>query len=279
MTNSSENSFRELAIPHFLEVFQLIDEVVQRHQLPYYLIGANAIALKLLQQGIKPNRGTKDIDFAIMVSSFDEYDSIKKGLMEKGFNKVEFPYTLYHTQYNVAIDLLPFGKIEEQYTEDFHKREVDIVVLGFRETLEEAEEISLTEPLVVKVPPLHGMCILKLIAWSDRPEHRGTDLEDIYHIIHLYFENAYDEILEVHPDLLDREPFDEKMIAARVLGRKIAPILEKSEAVKKRIFNVLDKNIRATDRSRIAEHWARKYDLEVDYALQLLTELRAGIAD
>lgn len=175
MTNSSKSTYRELAIPYFLEVFQLIDEVLHQHQVPYYLIGVNAISLKLLQDGIKPSRGTKDIDFAIMVSSFEVYDSIKNDLIKKGFNAVKAPYTLYHPQYKVAIDLLPFGDIEENDTINFHEREVEMVVLGFKETLEEAETLVLDEPLVVKVPPLHGMCVLKLIAWSDRPEHRGSD--------------------------------------------------------------------------------------------------------
>ena len=294
MTNSLENSYRALAIPYFLEVFQIIEAVMQQHGFPYYLIGVNAISLQLAKDGHRPSRGTKDIDFAIMVPTFEAYENIRQALITKGFNAVQLPYTLYHPEYNVVIDLLPFGEIAENDTINFHEREVDIVVLGFQETLQEAEAIPLTEPLgknslggnplgdtplVVKVPPLHGMCVLKLIAWSDRPEHRGTDLEDIYHIIQLYFEHASDEIYAEHLDLLELEPFDEKRIAARVLGRKIAPVLAKSEKLEKRILSVLEQNMTDTERSKIAEHWARNYHLTIEDALQLLKALREGIAD
>ena len=66
-------SYKELAIPYFKEVFEIIDEVMIKHSIPYYLIGVSAIALELLKKGIKPGRATKDIDFAIMISTFDEY--------------------------------------------------------------------------------------------------------------------------------------------------------------------------------------------------------------
>lgn len=64
----SGQSYKELAIPYFKETFDCIDEVMQALGIRYYLIGASAISLHLLEKGIQPGRGTKDIDFAIMVS-------------------------------------------------------------------------------------------------------------------------------------------------------------------------------------------------------------------
>jgi hypothetical protein len=74
------HSYKELAIPYFKEVFDIIDEIMIKHSVPYYLIGVSAIALELLKKGIKPSRGTKDIDFAIMISSLDEYENISTSL-------------------------------------------------------------------------------------------------------------------------------------------------------------------------------------------------------
>lgn len=67
-------SYKELAIPHFKEVFDIIDEVLNERGIPYYLIGVSAIALEMLKKGIKPARQTKDIDFAIMVSTLEVYE-------------------------------------------------------------------------------------------------------------------------------------------------------------------------------------------------------------
>ena len=104
MSSTSEISFKDLAIPYFGEVFGLIDEVLQRHRVPYYLIGANAISLQLLRQGEAPLRATKDIDFAIMVSSFAQYDTVKDDLVARGFQLLRLPFTLYHTEHNVVIE-------------------------------------------------------------------------------------------------------------------------------------------------------------------------------
>ncbi len=110
--STSNQTYKELAIPYFKESFDCIDEVMQELQVPYYLIGVSAIALELLKEGIKPSRGTKDIDFAVMVSSMKEYEQISDALEAKGFNKVAAPWTFYSVKFKVAIDLLPFGEIE-----------------------------------------------------------------------------------------------------------------------------------------------------------------------
>ncbi len=101
-----------------------MDEVMREMGIPHYLKGVSAIALQLLQKGIKPNRGTKDLDFAVMISLIRGYENLEKALAKKGFSKVAAPCPLYFAQYNVAIDLLPFGEIEQQYTVNFSERNV-----------------------------------------------------------------------------------------------------------------------------------------------------------
>jgi predicted nucleotidyltransferase len=116
MSDTSNLNYRELAIPYFLEVFKIVDEVMKNNGTTYYLIGVNATDLQLLEKGFKPARGTKDIDFAVMVPSFENYDKIKQDLIAKGFNQIKDVFTLYYKPYNVVIDLLPFGQIEENDT-------------------------------------------------------------------------------------------------------------------------------------------------------------------
>ena len=75
MTTSGQ-TYKELAIPYFKEVFQIIDDILSERGIPYYLVGVNAIALELLESGYKPSRGTKDIDFAIMISSIKAFGGV-----------------------------------------------------------------------------------------------------------------------------------------------------------------------------------------------------------
>ena len=214
-----------------------------------------------------------------MVSSFAQYDTVKNDLVAREFQPVQPPFTLRHAEHNVVIDLLPFGEIEENDTVNFTSKKVDLVVLGFKETLSETDTIRLDRTYTVRVPPLAGIVILKLIAWSDRPELRDNDLDDIYRIVAVFHDLSFDEIVEQHSDLLLREPYDLRLIAARVLGYKIAPITGKLAKLQRRIIQVLDDNIQASRRSGIAEQWAAKYDLTINYARQLLSELRTGIQE
>src|SRR5690606_31705678 len=140
--NTSNQTYKELAIPYFKEVFEAIDEVMLKFNVPYYLIGASAIALELLKENIKPNRGIKDIDFAIMISSIRVFKETINEFESYGFNKKQALWTLYHPSSNVAIDLLPFAEIEENFTLNFNERYTAVHVLGNKEVLGDTSRIT-----------------------------------------------------------------------------------------------------------------------------------------
>jgi len=275
--NSSAQTYKELAIPHFKEVFNIIDEVLTEQNTPYYLIGANAIALEFLRKGEKPPRGTKDIDFAIMISSFKKFEEISTVLISKGFRTAKAPWTFFYEKENVAIDILPFGEIEENDTIDFNKRYSDLHVLGFKEVLEKPQSIQIDDK-IAQIPPLPGMVLLKLIAWSDRPEDRENDLSDILKIIQTYYDLEFDEIVDQHYDLLDVEDLDELRVAAEVLGRNAKVYLSKSVNLEKRIQKILNNELEKAVDSKIALDWARKLDKDLDYAFSLISAFQKGIS-
>lgn len=272
----SNQSYKELAIPHFKQVFEIVDGIMVKLGIPYYLIGASAIALELLKKGVKPSRGTKDIDFAIMISSLEQYDKLRESLKEFGFNGVKAPWTFYSEEYNVVLDILPFGEIEEQDTLSFTERYTDLHVLGFKEVLSNSVNVRI-ENKIVNIPPLPGMIILKLVAWSDRPEERENDLTDILRIIEYYFDHNTDEILEkYHDTFTNKEEFDTILISAEVLGHKAKTILDKSDILKERISSVLILNIQEKHKSKIAREWARKKDWEIEYSLMIIEAFYNG---
>ncbi len=274
--NSSKKSYKELGIPYFKEVFEIIDQTMIDHKIPYYIIGVSAIALELLKNGIKPNRGTKDIDFAIMISTMNQYEKLSETLVNKGFTKVKAPWTFYSQPFHVAIDILPFGEIEEQDTMQFNERYSDLHILGFKEVLEDSEQVQIEEK-IVNIPPLAGMIILKLIAWSDRPEERENDLSDILRIIEHYFDHNFNEIIESHHDIFGEDEFDQILISAEVLGRKARKILAKSKELESRIIYVLEQNLKSEFQSTIARDWATKKDWTVEYALKVFKSLYTGM--
>ena len=138
-------------------------------------------------------------------------------------------------------------------------------------------KVAKIEEKIANIPPLEGMVILKLIAWSDRPEEREDDLPDILKIIQHYYNLKWDEIIEKHYDTLDKEPFDQLLIAAEVLGRNSRLYLQKSAAISSRILKVLETNLEDVSESAIAKAWAIKLDKEIDYTFALLSAFQNGI--
>jgi len=277
--STSNPSYKDLAIPHLKDVFEIIDELLKEKNIPYYLIGANAIYLEMLKKGIKPARSTRDIDFAIMVSTLDEYEGLSVAIQKRGFEKLDAAWRFYHKKFDILIDLLPFGEIEESNTIGFNERTTDLHVLGFKEVLEEASEVNLEE-IKVRIPPLPGMIVLKLVAWSDRPEVRNNDLYDILYIIELYNDIEFENSMEQHFDAIpEDEEFDETRFSSRILGRKVKVYLNKSADLKERVMSVLDENIAAPEDSSIARNWARKKDWDLEYCVMLLNEFKAGIEE
>ena len=279
--STSNQSYKKLAIPYFKEVFEIIDEIMRKHEIPYYLIGVNAIALELLKEGIKPSRGTKDIDFAVMISSGEDYKRITKDLEEKNFTKVKAPWTFYNKAFNAVIDVLPFGEIEQEFTQNFDKRQIDLHVVGLKEVLEDSREVYIDEKLV-QIPPLPGMIILKLVAWSDRPEDRGQDPGDILKIIKHYFDYNFDEILEVHNDVFPEGELDETgklKIAACVLGRNARKYLNASESLERRVLEILEEHTLSATSSDFLKKWANQEDWDLDLAQEILFEFKTGITE
>jgi len=276
MMNTSNQTYKELAIPYFKEVFEIVDNIMNEFQIPYYLIGASAIALELLKSGIKPSRGTKDIDFAIMLSSMQEFEKLSNTLTQNGFNKVKAPWTFYSQKYSIAIDLMPFGEIEEKDTLNFNQRNVDLHVLGFKEVLKNANYVQI-EDKIVNIPALPGMIILKLVAWSDRPEERTDDLSDIAKIIQHYFDHNFDEIVEHHHDTFPKDKLDPIKVSAEVLGREASAYLEKSKNLSERIFSIIEENFNQKVHSIIAKSWAISQNWEIQYALEVLQAFQKGL--
>lgn len=277
--NTSNQTYKELSTPYFKETFDCIDEIMKSHNTPFYLIGANAIALELLKKGIKPSRGTRDIDFAIMISSMDDYEKISEDLIKKGYNRIEGGYRFYSEKHNTVIDILPFGKIEEQNNESFIERKIDLHLLGFIEVLEESEQVYIEER-IANIPPLSGMVILKLIAWNDRPEYRENDLADILKIFEKYYDIKFNEIVEYHYDTFpedDNIEIDQLLVGAEVVGRKAKLFLDKSNELHERIHQILERNLQNPATSPIAKDWAQKLNRDVDYAFSVLKAFKRGL--
>lgn len=243
MINTSGITYKELASPHFGEVFSLIEGICKKQKIPVYIIGAHAKIILLLEKGIKPGRGTKDIDFAIMIPDIVSYNSFLAVLEKVGFRKTSEAYRVIYDKTDTVIDILPFGQIEEEGTVKFTDRKTELSVVGMEEVLEGAVEIK-HEGFNVKVAPLAGIMILKLISWKEKP-YRTKDLDDIHEIILNFFEFSKDNFYKNHLYLIDELISDNFIIEAGsfMIGKEMGGIIKTNSFLRTSILDIINKEI------------------------------------
>jgi predicted nucleotidyltransferase len=152
-------------------------------------------------------------------------------------------------------------------------------VLGFKEVMKHSQEYEI-EDRGVQVPPMPGMVLLKLVAWSDRPEDRANDPYDILRIIEYYNDLEFETNMLEHHDLIPEEDnFDERKFSSRILGRKAKEYLDGSESLKTRIIQVLEENTLDAKESRFAKSWAVEKGWDLEYCVSLLIELKTGLLE
>ena len=66
-------NIKDYAFTEHIDAFKILIEVFNSFSIQHFLIGAQARDVHFLQRGIKPIRGTRDIDFAVMVEDGKQY--------------------------------------------------------------------------------------------------------------------------------------------------------------------------------------------------------------
>jgi len=241
--SDTSKTYKELASPHFADVFSLIEKVCKELAVPVYLIGAHAKVVLLLEKGIIPARGTKDIDFAVMMPDLDSYDNFLSSLLKVGFRKMSEPYRVKYDKTDTIVDILPFGQIEEEGTIKFTDRKTELSVLGMGEVLDKAIQID-HEGYVVSLPPLVGLMILKLISWSQKPE-RKKDLDDSYEIIKDYYEISKEFFYRGHAEMVDEISEDNFMLMAGsyMIGVEMGKIMKVNSLLQDTVLNIIQSEL------------------------------------
>jgi len=241
-----DQSYKAYSFANHKEVYLALEKCFVFFSIKYYLIGANARDVQLYKAGAKPNRGTADIDFAVMLPDIEKYNELKTHLLNNGFDQARgnLPYRLIYSASNTVIDLLPFGQIAQKSTVQFSERKMGLSVVGLHEVALDTEVFEHPEGFTIPVTPAHGIVILKLISWSEKPE-RTKDLMDIKALLDAAWELYVDEIFvenSEYSDLFD-DDFATHIVAARVMGRKMQNILNRDAHLKTLIINELEKEL------------------------------------
>ncbi|SEL03530.1 Predicted nucleotidyltransferase [Maribacter orientalis] len=278
--NISHKSFKIYSFSQHTEVYLILERVFASNGINYYLIGANARDVALYKAGAKPSRATADIDFAVMVPDHASFEALKKEIKQHGFvdTKVQMPYRLFHTKSNTVIDFLPYGQIAQDHTVSFTERQIALSTVGMTEVASATEVFKHPEGFSIPVSPSHGLVILKLIAWSEKPS-RTKDLGDIAALLEsawpLYEPELFVED-SAYADLFDAEEFETSTAAAEVMGRKMQEVLQLNDALRINILSMFETEL-ANEIGPISIAIATAMDRNIEFAQNILKAIHKGI--
>ena len=228
------------------DLFDALEEAFTAVGTDYYLIGAVARDF-WYSRGQKKFRGTKDVDFAVLVGSQREYEAIKQYLREhKQFNETRENAFVMITPTGIQVDILPFGEIEmDEGVKVEGNGLVNISVNGFKEVYQSGtEKLTAETGHRFAVATLPAIVLLKLIAFDDRPEKRLKDARDIANILMHYFELQSEFVYENHNDLfVGEEELSLEQIGATVIGRQLKVICSTNEGLYMRVQSILQGHI------------------------------------
>ncbi|MRG46945.1 hypothetical protein GFS24_17620 [Chitinophaga sp. SYP-B3965] len=271
------NNIREGGVK---DVLGVLERAFKALDIDYYLIGAIARDIWYSASDVQL-RTTKDIDFAILVGSNEQYQQVKQYLInEEGFSDSKENAFVVISPGKVEVDILPFGEIA---MDDGVRIEgmglTHIGIDGFWEVHQAGtEEVALSTGHHFKVATLASIVLLKLIAFDDRPERRSKDPRDIANIIRHYFELQSELIYDRHADLftrIDDIPLEE--IAAIVIGREIKTIIVGNETLYNRILAIVAGHVEQAEKSAFVRNMVGESGEDVVTVVKWLNGIAEGV--
>lgn len=217
------------------ELYKKVNSAAKAIGCDYLVVGATARDMVLAHGfGAHPERQTLDVDFGINVPTWSAFTGLKAQLVAEGFTESERAMQRLYLEAAdkswQAVDIVPFGAIEndESVISWPPQHDMAMSVLGFKEALNSAFSVVIDKnpDVTILVASPAGICLLKLIAWLDRPaEKRGKDAEDIRYLIANYsiMPEVRNSIYDKH--YMEAQGWDETKASAMKLGadvRKIA---------------------------------------------------------
>lgn len=212
-----------------LLVIKCVEKAATDLGLEICLVGAMARIILLENvYGLYTGRATRDIDFAFAVEDWEQFYAIKKHLIST-YHFMEIKNVAHRLKYEpiemniqFVIDLIPFGKIEDENNIITWPPELSILmnVAGFQDAYKAAIDVEIAEDLIFSLASIPGIAILKLFAWADRGKEDPKDAIDLLTLLRQY--NAagnQDRIYQESIAVLESLEYDIELAGAWLLGK------------------------------------------------------------
>lgn len=237
-------------------ILREVEKVSTRLDIPFFVVGATARDIILEHQfDINTWRATLDLDIGIIISEWDQFETLKNELIRSTkFVPSQQKQRLIYND-NFLLDLIPFGSIEDKdgsitWPPD---HEIRMNLAGFQDCFKHAVSMKLSSnpELIVKIVSLAGLAILKLISWDDNPERRSKDAPDLFLIMRHYLDAGnLGRLFDEGSDIIDEGNYNYDLASARFLGRDIRNI--SSPATKTKLIEILEREANSNQGHKIA---------------------------
>ena len=269
---------KKLSNPELKGILQALNTFFQSKEIDFYIVGATARDILLTNlYGLIPERKTMDIDIAIAISNWEEFEIIERELPQReyfekdSYQKQRFIYKGFY-----AIDVIPFGKIAQKDGNIYWPPDgvIAMSVSGFPEIAAAAISVSIDDELNIRISSLPGFFLLKLIAWKDRYLSSLKDAYDIALILLHYLGINEQRAVQEHYDLYEVEPFDQVEASGRLIARDVKALIGYNKDTMTYLIKILEKEITLAQESPLVNQLIKaNKKLNPTQVLRILTSM------
>lgn len=264
---------------------ETIDGLVEhfkKFNIDFFIVGAKARDILATSAGLKESpRKTADVDFAILVDSWETLEKLRASF--RGDSRIkESSDQNNKVRYNFNItpfDIVPFGKnIEKDGKISFPPfYETLLTVIGYPEAMKTAKKFEIGKH-EIKVTTAEMLVGLKIVSW-DENKTRDRDAKDISYILSNYTVIDSDVDLDIYENfsnLVDEYVGDMSLASIELMGIRLNKFADKDH--KNLMIGILDDEEK---RDRLARnmHDSGTYNLDekVEISLKQLNSLLVGL--
>lgn len=250
----------------------LLEELIpffEKRGVNFFVIGATARDIILEINGEQSGRRTQDIDIAITINKWEEFEKISEGLTElENFSKDKEQKQRFLYLAKFQLDIVPYGGIMEENDKIYWPPDQDFAmnVLGFEEVQKETISITLDEKIEFEVVNLIGIVLLKIIAWKDRNHKGNKDADDLLFILKNYLNINLDRAVEQHYDeVYQIVNYTELKASASLIGIDLKELTSSNSKLNDFLIEILTVEIEKKETSvllnqMIETHSGSKFD-------------------
>lgn len=264
----------------------LLEELIpffEQQGVRFFVIGATARDIILEINGEKSGRSTKDIDIAITIENWEEFENISEELIKlPSFTKDLKQQQRFLYLGNFQLDIVPFGNIMSENDKIYWPPDQSFAmnVLGFKEVQNETISITLDDKIEFKVVNLIGIFLLKIVAWRDRNHKGNKDADDLVFIMKNYLnihqERAVDNYFE---EVYQIENYTELKAGASLIGIDLKELVKDNPKLLDFLINTLNEELEKKEESKllnqmIETHKILQFDESYDCIQIIVNQLK-----